>query len=430
MVTITEKSKSNINIGIGIIVLFIIFLTSYYNYLLFHSIAELFSILIAFSIFIIGWNSRRYMKNSYFLFLGIVYLFVGLLDLIHSLAYSGMGVFLEFDANLPTQLWIAARYLETLSLLVAIILINKKIDYRFLFLLYSIIITLLIGTIFYWRIFPTCYIVGVGLTSFKIYSEYVINVILFITILITIQKRNRFEHKIFIYLIISTISTIIAEMAFTFYVSVFGFSNLVGHIFKIISFYLVYKAIIETGIKKPYNLIFRDLKLHEEELLTYHAQLESLVEQRTIQVCEISFDNPREIKESINIQFDFNNKELFVLGNDLLEDVFDNILNNAIKHNRNPTVEIQINISKKSRERVKHLKLEFMDNGKGVSDTRKEIIFNRGNIEINSTQGMGLGLSVTKKIIESFQGEIWVEDRVNGDHLKGSNFILLIPEVN
>ena len=519
----TKIIKNGIAIVIGLFSLFVLYLMSYFNYLLFHSIAELFSILIAFSIFIIGWNSRKYMKNSYFLFLGIVYLFVGLLDLVHTLAYSGMGVFLEFDANLPTQLWIAARYLEALSLLAAIIVINKKFDYKILFLIYGTIFTLLIGAIFYWRIFPICYINGVGLTSFKIYSEYLINVILFISILITIQKRNRFEKRIFIYLIISTISTIISEMAFTFYVSVFGFSNLVGHIFKIISFYLVYKAIVETGLKQPYNIIFRDLKLHEEELLKYHTQLENLVEQRTInlkkseekyrkayhraefykdlfahdinnilhsllsgfQVCEISLNNPREIKESINImktqvmrganlvtniynllkleekkillekrdicmvlkesvtslknvarareiniQFDFDNKELFILGNDLLEDVFNNILNNAIKHNKNPSVEIKINMSKEERESVDYIKLEFKDNGKGVSDTRKEKIFNRGNTEIKSTHGMGLGLSLTKKIIDSYNGEIWVEDRIIGDHLKGSNFKLLIPEAN
>ncbi len=65
-----------------------------------------------------------------------------------------------------------------------------------------------------------------------------------------------------------------------------------------------------------------------------------------------------------------------------------------------------------------------------MSDTRKEKIFNRGNREINSVHGMGLGLALVKKIIETYNGEIWVEDRVNGDHLKGSNFILLIPEVN
>ncbi len=523
MVPKSLNIKNGARIGIGLIALFVLYLMSYYSYLLFHSIAELFSITIAFSIFIIGWNSRKYMNNSYFLYLGIVYLFVGLIDLIHTLAYSGMGVFLEFDANLPTQLWIAARYLEALSLLAAVILINKKFGYRFLFLLYSIIFTLIIVAIFFWRIFPTCYIEGEGLTLFKIYSEYLINVILFISILVMIQKRTRFEKRIFVYLIISIIFTILAEMAFTFYVSVFGFSNFVGHIFKIISFYLVYKAIIETGLKKPYNLTFRDLKLREVELLKYHTQLENLVEERTIsltnsevkyreayhraefykdlfahdinnilhsllsgfQICETTLDNPSEVKDSINImksqvmrgsnlvsnifnlskleeseiprrkrniykvlkksiaivknidrdrsiniQSDFDDKELFILGSDLLEDMFDNILNNAIKHNKNPTVEIKIIISKQERNRVNYLKLEFLDNGKGVSDTRKEKIFNRGNIEMNGIQGMGLGLALVKKIIESYDGEIWVEDRVKGDHIKGSNFILLIPEVN
>jgi hypothetical protein len=34
---------------------------------------------------------------------------------------------------------------------------------------------------------------------------------------------------------------------------------LVGHYFKIFSFYLIYKAIIETGIRSPYELIFKEL---------------------------------------------------------------------------------------------------------------------------------------------------------------------------
>jgi len=44
-------------------------------------------------------------------------------------------------------------------------------------------------------------------------------------------------------------------------------------------------------------------------------------------------------------------------------------------------------------------------------------------------RGMGLGLSLVKKIIESYHGQIWVEDRVKGDSTRGSNFVLLIPEV-
>ena len=86
--------------------------------------------------------------------------------------------------------------------------------------------------------------------------------------------------------------------------------------------------------------------------------------------------------------------------------------------------------SKQERLRVNYLKIEFLDIGKGVSDTRKEMIINRGKNESKSTHGMGLGLPLVNKIIETYNGEIWVEDRVKGDHSNGSNFILLIPEVN
>jgi hypothetical protein len=55
------------------------------------------------SIFMIAWNTRRFITNSFFLFLGISLLFVGILDLVHALAYR-MNVFARYDANLPTQL--------------------------------------------------------------------------------------------------------------------------------------------------------------------------------------------------------------------------------------------------------------------------------------------------------------------------------------
>ncbi|MFO7598678.1 MAG: MASE3 domain-containing protein, partial [Candidatus Desulfacyla sp.] len=60
--------------------------------------------------------------------------------------------------------------------------------------------------------------------------------------------------------------TIVAELAFTFYVNVYGLSNMVGHFCKLISFYLIYKAIIQTGLKKPYDLLFRNLRQSEQRL--------------------------------------------------------------------------------------------------------------------------------------------------------------------
>jgi hypothetical protein len=55
-------------------------------------------------------------------------------------------------------------------------------------------------------------------------------------------------------------------LALTIYISNYGLSNLVGHFLKIGSFYLIYKAVIETGLSHPYALIFKELKENESEL--------------------------------------------------------------------------------------------------------------------------------------------------------------------
>jgi PAS domain S-box-containing protein len=250
----------------GIIVLSAILLSRLYNFLLFHSIAELFSIVIAFAIFVIAWNSRRFLDNNYLLFLGIAYLFIGAIDMVHTLAYKGMGVFPEYDANLPTQLWIMARYMESISLLSAPLFFKRKIRLNLIFTIYLAISGLLFSSVFYWRIFPDCFIEGKGLTSFKIISEYIISLILLGSIIFLISKQKEFDRQVFIWVIWSIITTIISELAFTFYISVYGLSNLIGHVFKIISFYLIYKALIETGLTKPYDLLWRNLKLSEERL--------------------------------------------------------------------------------------------------------------------------------------------------------------------
>jgi len=119
---------------------------------------------------------------------------------------------------------------------------------------------------------------------------------------------------------------------------------------------------------------------------------------------------------------------LIANANDLLQDVFDNILINSIKYNENPTIEIVIKVSKTLVDGKKFIKMEFSDNGIGVPDDRKEIIFKRGNRELKGSKGMGIGLSLVKKIMKGYDGKIWVEDKVKGDYSQGSNFILLIPE--
>jgi PAS domain S-box-containing protein len=261
-----------ISILLGILVFLGIYLTSHYDYLLFHSLAEIFSIVVACTIFMIAWNSRRFLDNNYLLFIGIAYLFVSGLDLIHTLAYKGMNIFQGYETNLPTQLWIATRYVQSLSLFIAPFFFGRKLKINYVFLGYAVVTSLLFISIFYWDIFPVCLIEGVGLTPFKKISEYIISLILLGSIFLLLKNRSEFDRKVLQWIVWSIIVTIASELAFTFYIDAYGLSNLIGHFFEILSFYFIYKAIIETGLNRPYDLLFRNLKQSEERFRNIFEQ--------------------------------------------------------------------------------------------------------------------------------------------------------------
>jgi PAS domain S-box-containing protein len=240
-----------------------LYLAKLYGYLLFHSLVEMFAIAVTCGIFMITWNARRFMTNGYFLFVGSAYLFVGVIDLLHTLAYKGMGVFPRYDANLPTQLWIAARYLQSGALLAAPFFIERKVNPRLVVSTFALIASLLIASIF-GDLFPDCFVEGRGLTTFKVGSEYVVVMMLVGSLILLRRKRQSFDPEVVQLLAAAIIALALTELVFTLYVDVYGILNMVGHLFKLGAFYLIYLALIETGLKKPYNLLFRELKQSEE----------------------------------------------------------------------------------------------------------------------------------------------------------------------
>lgn len=271
--TLFEALKANrYSIAAGLVALAGLFAISLKNYLLFHALVELFSIVIAFTIFTLTWNARRLIKNGYLLFLGISFLFVGGLDLVHTLAYRGMAIIpgaLSGDpnsANIATQLWLAARYFQSLSLIAAAFFSLRRFLPRAVFGAYTVLTALLLLSIFTWKVFPDAYLDQVGLTPFKRYSEYIIIVLFSIGLWLALRERQRLDHGVLTLLVISTGFNIAAELAFTEYVAVYDFVNILGHFFKVIAFFLIYKAVIETAFLKPQELLYRDLALSEQAL--------------------------------------------------------------------------------------------------------------------------------------------------------------------
>jgi diguanylate cyclase (GGDEF)-like protein len=250
---------------IGVIFISLFFVANS-DYLVFHFITEMFTIVIAGTVFVITLNTRKYFVNQYMVFIGITYLFIALLDMFHTMTYTGMPIYthLNYPAN---QLWIAARYYESIMLLLGFSYIyGRSVDIKKLIIINILITAAILSSILVFEIFPDCYIEGSGLTPFKIISEYIISSILIIAMVFIWQKRRDFNKRQYLYLNIALITTIVSELLFTFYISNYGISNIFGHYFKVLSFIFIYLLIIKEGLQDPYSMIFKELEENRLEL--------------------------------------------------------------------------------------------------------------------------------------------------------------------
>jgi signal transduction histidine kinase/PAS domain-containing protein len=178
---------------------------------------------------------------------------------------------------------------------------------------------------------------------------------------------------------------------------------------------------IERG-KKLINNVRKITKLDESEIVLEKIEIVRLLE-KAIEYLKNSFQ-----ARDINVRINSSEKKIYVMANNLLLDVFENILINAVRHNNKSIIKINVDISKYYSKNTNFVKMEFKDNAIGISDYRKKNIFEKGKRKSMKSKGMGLGLSLVKKITESYNGAIWVEDRVKGDYKQGSNFIILLQE--
>lgn len=277
--TLTNWLKTYYRTVFAITCLTIIFRISIsYNYLLFHTLVELFSIIVAFAVFTVTWNSRKMLDSNYLYFQGITYLFVGALDLMHTITFTGMNI-IENPIYYSNQFWVATRFMEAVALVVGFkfMLQKKKLNADLVFAVYGTITTLIILSILVWKIFPICFVDGVGQTPFKIYAEYAIITVLLIGAALLVKFRKNFEPSIYQSLILSVAFAILSEFCFTLYVSNYSASNAVGHCAKLVTFFFTYKAVVEKGFIKPTTLIFKNLSDSEKNYRTLSENLPVLI---------------------------------------------------------------------------------------------------------------------------------------------------------
>jgi signal transduction histidine kinase len=105
-----------------------------------------------------------------------------------------------------------------------------------------------------------------------------------------------------------------------------------------------------------------------------------------------------------------------------------NLVSNAIKHTGD-RADINIGLDLVNDNGGKYCRVSVEDNGPGIPDDFKGVIFNRVLKGTSKARGMGLGLYLVKSLVGSHGGRVWAEDHVTGDHTKGVRFVVMLPAV-
>lgn len=120
-----------------------------------------------------------------------------------------------------------------------------------------------------------------------------------------------------------------------------------------------------------------------------------------------------------------------VMADDLLEEVFANLLSNSIKYTEGVEVPVVVSVEPAAIEGGDGpprdcWKATLSDRGRGVADDLKQELFAR---YLKTAQGTGLGLSIVYAlVVKRYSGEVKVSDRVEGDYRQGTKVEIWLPK--
>ncbi len=241
-------------------------------YLPLHSFLEVIAIAVAALVFGIGWHAHDPGRPRNLIILSCGFLAVALLDFAHAMSYKGMPDFVtEAGVEKAIDFWLLARYTATVTLLTAVLMPWRPFAYpwaRFVALGASVV---WIGVAYWLGLyhddwFPHTFIPGRGLTGFKVGAEYLL-VGLSVATTIGIYGLGKLKYRLHLPSLLAAVVVIaLSELCFTLYSEVTDAFNLLGHIYKVAAYLLIYRAVFIEAVQAPYS------QVHESERQLYREK--------------------------------------------------------------------------------------------------------------------------------------------------------------
>lgn len=225
------------------------------HFLLFHTLIELFSVFVSYSIFVQSWITYKTHRIKSHYFIGLVFFAVGCFDLVHTFTFKGMPFFDdELAVTRATWFWIIARVTESIGLA---IFIFRPSQLQFIKRGWGIAVTLLLTAVCTINILAIPEKLPIlvdenGVTDLKVSIEYAISATLFVTFIALLKKyatKLRPDPDA-LRMIFSVFIIMVGELFFTLYTHVYAIENLLGHVFKFVGFIYIYRSVYFPEIQK------------------------------------------------------------------------------------------------------------------------------------------------------------------------------------
>lgn len=257
---------------IWLAVLSLFYIISLKDYLLFYTVVELSSVYIAYAIFFAAWESIN-VENRYAVIIGAGFFFIGSLDFLHTLAFNGINILPDFNANITDQFWNIARYLQGISFLIAPLIFLFPSKNRLkgdtnefkgssfawnVFSVYAFFTLVCVLFIYSLKNSQSQYFEVLEIDIFGVISKYLISFVLLYSLFLLYINRKRFNENVFRLLVLAIFLTIIWEGLSGIYTKADLNLDLIIYILKLISFYFIYKAISNTEYSTQYNLFSKE----------------------------------------------------------------------------------------------------------------------------------------------------------------------------
>ncbi len=131
----------------------------------------------------------------------------------------------------------------------------------------------------------------------------------------------------------------------------------------------------------------------------------------------------------IMFKHNFPQDPVFVQADDLVWEMFTNILTNAVKYDQHDPLEIDVTLERSAKDGKRLVTVSIADRGRGIPDDVKAVIFERFS-KAPKRKGEGMGLHIVTTLAKRYNGSVWVEDRVKGDYTKGAVFKVKLPSLD